>query len=319
MSGYVTRIAPSPSGYFHIGTARTAYHNWLAARATGGKFILRIDDTNQALSDRKYVDVIADAMSWLGLDHDFTFTQNSRLDRYRQVADDLLHDGKAVRVDGGAVALSPSCSCHVPASWSDSLVKTVHASDDDRRKALGTVLLRGDGTPTYHFATVVDDHDYGVNYVIRGQDHISNTLRQVTIYHCLGWDRTVPLYAHVGLIHKDGKKMSKRDGAASLLSYRDQSYDPDAMLNYLLRLGWGPRVDDRTANHIPRDRALQLFFTGGQLRPARANFDQAKLDWYDRLHKAMKKRTAADDFRRKPSGEATVGSGDGEGPAMGAG
>src|SRR5262249_44958634 len=99
---------------------------------------------------------------------------------------------------------------------------------------------RGDGTPTYHFATVVDDHDFGVDFVIRGQDHVSNTLRQITLYNCLGWDGSVPRYAHVGLIHQGGKKLSKRDGAASLLAYRDRGYAPDAVLNYLLRLGWGP-------------------------------------------------------------------------------
>jgi glutamyl-tRNA synthetase len=291
MSGYVTRIAPSPSGHFHVGTARTAYHNWLAARASGGRFLLRIDDTNDALSNQKFVDVIYHALNWLDLDHDGTFRQSGRLDRYRQVADALVRSGNAVVTDGGAVALS-AARCHVPSSWVDSVVGKVHASDDDRRQALSTVLLRRDGTPTYHLATVVDDHDFGVNYVLRGQDHVSNTLRQVAIYHSLGWDQAVPLYAHVGLIHKDGKKLSKRDGAASLLDYRDRGYDPDAVLNYLLRLGWGPTVDDRSASFIPRDRALALFLGGGKLRSSRANFDQAKLDWYDRKYKAVKNRAS---------------------------
>lgn len=290
MSGFVTRIAPSPSGSFHIGTARTAYQNWLAARASGGRFILRIDDTDAARSDKKYVDVVYDAMRWLALDFDITFRQTDRLDRYRQVADDLLRAGRAVTLDGGAVGLSPSCLCYVPDSWNDSLVGAIRANDLDRRQALNTVLMRGNGTPTYQFATVIDDYDYGVNYIIRGQDHVSNTLRQLTIYRCLGWDQSVPLYSHVGLIHKDGKKMSKRDGGASLLGYRDQGVDPDAMLNYLLRLGWGPRVDDRSANYISRDRALGLFLTGGSLRPSRSNFDQAKMDWYDRKYKAMKRK-----------------------------
>src|SRR5262249_47312870 len=151
----------------------------------------------------------------------------------------------------------------------------------------GAVLLRGDGAPTYHLATVVDDHDFGVNLVIRGQDHVPNTLRQITVYNCLGWGQAVPRYAHVGLIHQDGKKLSKRDGAASLLTYRDRGYDPDAVLNYLLRLGWGPSVDDRSANTIPRDRAVRLFFSGGKLRPGRSAFDQVKLDWYDRKYKAL--------------------------------
>jgi glutamyl-tRNA synthetase len=287
MAGQVTRIAPSPSGLFHIGTARTAYHNWLAARASGGRFLLRIDDTNDALSDQRFVDVIYDAMSWLGLDHDGTFRQSSRLDRHRQVADDLVRSGKAVVTDGGAVALS-AAHCDVPSSWVDSVLGKVHARDDDRRQALSTILLRRDGSPTYHLATVVDDHDFGVNHVIRGQDHVPNTLRQLAIYHSLGWGQAVPLYAHVGLIHKDGKKLSKRDGAASLLDHRDRGYDPDAMLNYLLRLGWGPTVDDRSASFLPQGQGLgavprrrQAALQQGQLRPGEAGLVRPEVQGHE--------------------------------------
>lgn len=281
-----TRIAPSPSGLFHIGTARTAYHNWLAARASGGKFLVRIDDTNAEKSDDKFVDVIYDALGWLGLDHDATFRQSSRLDRYREVIRELRDKGHAITMEGGAVAL---CAPVVPSSIFDVIIGHMKVSKDDEEKCDRMILMRSDGTPTYQFATVVDDHDSDINYIIRGQDHVSNTPRQVAIYRTLGWN--VPHYAHVGLIHKDGKKMSKSDGAASILDYREKGYDPDAMLNYLLRLGWGPYVDDKAANYIPRGRALELFFTGGKLRPAASNFDQAKLDSLNRKYKAIKEKS----------------------------
>lgn len=280
-----TRIAPSPSGLFHIGTARTAYHNWLAARASGGRFLVRIDDTNAEKSHQEYVDLIYDALGWLGLDYDATFRQSDRLDRYREVIRELRDKGRVMEVDGGAVALHKPV---VPEVFYDAILGNVRVSQEDADKCDGMILVRSDGIPTYQFATVVDDHDSDINYVIRGQDHVSNTPRQVAIYRTLGWD--VPIYAHVGLIHKDGKKMSKSDGAASILDYRDKGYDPDAMLNYLLRLGWGPYVDDKSANFIPRERALELFFDGGKLRASSANFDQAKLDSLNRKYKALKER-----------------------------
>jgi len=284
--GLTTRIAPSPSGMFHIGTARTAYHNWLAARVSGGKFIVRIDDTNNALTDQKYIDLIYEALDWLGLDYDQTFRQSERLTRYKEVAEQLLARRKAETLDNGAIALKDAS---VPDAFYDEAINGwVKISKEDQDDAEGTILMRADGTPTYHFATVVDDNDCNVNFVIRGQDHVSNTPRQLAIYRAMSW--RWPLYAHVGLIHKDKKKLSKRDGAASLLEYRDKGYDPDAILNYLLRLGWGPHVDDKNANYITRERALKMFFAEGKMRPSSANFDQAKLDWLDRKYKANKKK-----------------------------
>lgn len=276
-----TRIAPSPSGMFHIGTARTAYHNWLAAKASGGKFMVRIDDTNAEKSHQEYVDLIYDAMKWLGLDYDFTFRQSDRLDRYKEVIQELRDKGHAINCDGAVILWSPD----VPTNFFDNILGIVKVSNDDAEKCDRMILVRSDGMPTYQFATVVDDHDYDINYIIRGQDHVSNTPRQVAIYRTLGWQ--VPVYAHVGLIHKDKKKMSKSDGAASLLDYRDKGYSPDAILNYLLRLGWGPYVDDKSANYIPRDRAIQMFFEGGKLRPASSNYDAVKLDSLDRKYKAL--------------------------------
>lgn len=175
-----------------------------------------------------------------------------------------------------------------PETWYDSIIGWVPVSTEDQEKCDVLIIVRSDGMPTYHFANVVDDHDYEVNFVIRSQDHVSNTPRQIAIYRSLGWK--VPIHAHVGLIHKDKKKLSKSDGDASLLDYREKGYNPDAMLNYLLRLGWGPNVYDKTANYITRDRAIQMFFADGKLRAASSNFDQMKLDWLNRKYKAIKEK-----------------------------
>jgi glutamyl-tRNA synthetase len=251
-----TRIAPSPSGYFHLGTARTAYFNWLAARASGGQFILRIDDTNTAKSQDQYVDVVYKAMDYLGLDYDLTFKQSDRLDRYKQVIDKLVADDKAYHADG-AVFLKHTL---VQQSFVDGASRsTIPVTKLDLDFIKDMVLMKSDGMPTYHFANVVDDIDYDINFVIRGNDHTNNTLKQIAIYEALG--ATVPKYAHIGLLCdlKTGKKLSKSDGAKSLLDYQADGIDADAMNNFLLRLGWGPKVDDKTTAMLPRDRALQLF------------------------------------------------------------
>lgn len=283
-----TRIAPSPTGDMHIGTARTAYFNWLAARATGGIFTLRIDDTDLARSDSKFSQVILDTMAWLGLTYDNLFYQSQRFTSYRIVADDLLSSGMAVK-DGDAIILMPKA---LPDSWNDDLAgKVVISGDDKSGMAKGIVLIKSDGSPTYHFASVVDDIDMDINFVIRGADHITNTSRQVAIYHALG--KPLPRYAHVGLIHKDGKKLSKRDGAASMLAYRDQGIDPDAMLNFMARLGWGPTVDDKTTAILPRERMIDLFLSGGKMKGSSANMDPVKLASFDRKYKGRKKEISA--------------------------
>lgn len=283
---YNTRIAPSPSGYFHLGTARTAYFNWLAARASGGKFILRIDDTNTAKSQDQFVDVIYAAMDYLGLDFDLTFKQSDRLDRYKQVIDKLVADDKAYHADG-AVFLKHTL---VQQSFTDSASGSpipVTKLDLDFIKDM--VLMKSDGMPTYHFANVVDDIDYDINFVIRGNDHTNNTLKQIAIYEAIGG--VVPKYAHIGLLCdlKTGKKLSKSDGAKSLLDYQADGIDADAMNNFLLRLGWGPKVDDKTTATLPRDRALQLFLDGGNLRGVHSKVDFQKLASYDKKYKAQKR------------------------------
>jgi glutamyl-tRNA synthetase len=279
-----TRIAPSPSGDMHIGTARTAYFNWLAAKASGGKFILRIDDTNQDKIDQKYVDVITETMDWLGLTYDSIHFQSQRFDIYKSAAQSLVDNGKAKVLDNGAIALTEIV---MPEFWKDEVAGNVAVSNDDREKVKDLILLRGDGSPTYHFASVFDDADLDVNFILRGVDHISNTARQIAIFNAIG--KPVPKFAHVGLIHSDGKKMSKSDGAASMLSYREKGYDPDAMLNFLLRMGWGPRIDDKTTKIINKDRAVEMFLTQGSLRGAPSGMDVMKLDSFDRKYKAIKK------------------------------
>lgn len=285
MQAEITRIAPSPTGLMHLGTARTAYFNWLAARSSGGRFILRIDDTDAARNDEAAVAVIDDGLAWLGLDHDERFRQSERRAAYSAAADRLLAEGRAYRADNGAVLLSPGFD----SSWTAHGGKVMTPTEKESALADDQVLIRGDGAPVYHFASVVDDAEKGITLIIRGADHISNTFRQASIFRALGAEP--PRFAHVGLITQGGKKMSKRDGAASLLSYRDAGYDPDAVLNALLRMGWGPSVDDKSAAVLPRERALDLFLTGGKMKSSSAGFDQAKLDWFDRKYKTEKDRS----------------------------
>lgn len=297
---YVTRIAPSPTGMFHLGTARTAYYAWLAARASGGRFILRIDDTDVARNDPAYVDVIYDAMNWLGLDHDDLYFQSKRGDIYALALAHLM-DADLAYADDGAIKLR--LPPNLPSTWTDSIKGPINISDHDRKLIDGLVLVRSDGSPTYHFASVVDDIDMKINYVIRGTDHIGNAPKHVAIHAALraaGYmlpDTAVPLYAHVGLIDimkDDGTgaikrtKMSKRDDSASLLKYRDAGYDSSAMLDYLMRIGWAHTEHDyqKRVPFIDRDEALAVFLTKGKMRSAPSLFDPAYLAKSDRRVKA---------------------------------
>jgi glutamyl-tRNA synthetase len=285
MTALNTRIAPSPSGYFHLGTARTAYFNWLAARATGGNFILRIDDTNTSTSQDQFVDLIYRAMDYLKLDHDITFKQSGRLDRYNRVIDLLIAAGKAYRADG-AVFLRHDLQQQY---FTDlALRTTINVTKLDLDFIKDMVLMKSDGMPTYHFANVVDDIDFDVNLILRGNDHTNNTLKQIALYEAIG--APVPQYAHIGLLcdMATGKKLSKSDGAKSLMDFKADGIDPDAMCNFLLRLGWGPKVDDKSTSLLPRDRALQLFLDGGNLRGSHSKVDFAMLASFDKKYKARK-------------------------------
>jgi glutamyl/glutaminyl-tRNA synthetase len=297
-----TRIAPSPTGDMHIGTARTAYFNWLAARSTGGKFILRIDDTDTERSKPEYTDIILKTMDWLGLDYDPPYTipsapflrQSEKFDAYQLHAKNMLKNDFAYEYNG-SIMLKLGDRKNLPDFWYDEIAGEIPITKHDRDITDGICLIRANGTATYNFASVIDDMNHDINYIIRGVDHTSNTSKQVIIWHILSemyqtisWRSDFPKFAHIGLIHHNKTKLSKRDGAASMLYYREKGYDPDAMLNFLARLGWGPKTDDKTTAMLPRERMLELFMTGGNLKNSTANMDLAKLEAYDRKYKAKK-------------------------------
>lgn len=275
---YNTRIAPSPTGNMHIGTARTAYFNWLAARSTGGKFYLRIDDTDIKRNRPEYTQLIIDIMDWLKLDYDEIVYQSSRFDRYKSLAIDFIERGKAQHIDG-AICLKPDVK---PEKWYEDTIGWIKITDDDLDNVKDMVLIKSDGSPAYNWASVVDDIDYNINFVIRGIDHLTNTSKQVVLYNMLGAE--LPRYSHVSLIGNGGKPLSKRDGAASVLTYKD--YNPEALLNFLVRMGWGPRVDDKTTKTLPRERMLELFLSGGKMRNSFSNFDLDKLNSFNRKYNA---------------------------------
>jgi len=300
----VTRFAPSPTGYLHIGGARTALFNWLYARGRGGKFLLRIEDTDRARSTPEATAAIFEGLRWLGLDWDGEpLSQFSRLARHGEVAEEMVARGGAYRcyatkeeVDAArekAVAekrphgfVSPWRDAD-PASAPDApFVIRLKAPRDGETvvddAVQGTVrwgndqlddlvLLRSDGVPTYMLAVVVDDHDMGVTHVIRGDDHLTNAARQSLIYRAMGWK--VPVFAHIPLIHgPDGAKLSKRHGALGVEAYRDMGYLPAAMRNYLARLGWG-HGDDEYFD----DAQAQAWFDLPAIGKAPARLDFAKL------------------------------------------
>jgi len=266
----VTRFAPSPTGFLHIGGARTALFNWLYARHQGGRFLLRIEDTDKARSTQAAIDAILDGMRWLGLDWDGeTHFQSEFAARHAEVAHDLLASGHAYRCWMSAEELAAQREAaqaerrpfRIRSPWRDRdeirnepfVVRLKAPTEgetiiDDRVQGRVTVqnseiddfvLLRSDGSPTYMLAVVVDDHDMGVTHVIRGDDHLNNAFRQLAIIRAMGWPE--PVYGHVPLIHgQDGAKLSKRHGALGVDTYRDElGILPEALFNYLLRLGWG--------------------------------------------------------------------------------
>jgi len=283
----VTRFAPSPTGFLHIGGARTALFNWLFARHHGGKFLLRIEDTDKARSTTEAIDAILDGMRWLGLDWDgHEYYQSQFWSRHADIAHRLLERGAAYRCYMTQEELAAQREAaqrerkpfRINSPWRDVIepqgdkpfvirLKAPREGEtviDDEVQGRVTVqnaelddfiLLRSDGTPTYMLAVVVDDHDMGVTHVIRGDDHLNNAFRQLAIIRAMGWPE--PTYAHVPLIHgADGAKLSKRHGALGVDSYRDElGLLPEAVVNYLLRLGWGHGDDEI----ISREQAIQWF------------------------------------------------------------
>ncbi len=300
-----TRFAPSPTGLLHIGGARTALFNYLFARHHGGSFLLRIEDTDRERSTQHAVDVILQGLDWLGLTPDEPpVFQSARAARHAEVAHELLArglayrcyataeelramrerataEGRAPRYDGSwrdrdpadaPAGQAPAIRLRVPHDGEtivndlvQGTVRVANAELDDM------IILRSDGSPTYLHAVVVDDHDMAISHVIRGDDHLTNTFRQVQIYKAMGWD--TPHFAHIPLIHgADGAKLSKRHGAVSVLEFDAQGFLPEAVCNYLLRLGWG----HGDAEILSRDEAIKLFDLDGVGRAA-SRMDYAKL------------------------------------------
>lgn len=280
-----TRITPSPSGPIHIGNIRTAYFNWLIARSTGGQFILRIDDTDKARSERKFVDLILETMDWLKLDYDKLVCQSDRFNLYQTHAQNLIKSGWAKEKDG-AIVLDLFQTNDLPKQWKDEIIGIVPITEDNIKTAHNSILIKSDGTPSYNFATVIDDADLNINYICRGSDHLTNTAKQVILFSIMGYK--LPLFAHVGLIGMNGKLLSKRDGASSVLYYREKGYEPEAVLNFVARLGWGPTKDDKTTALLPKERMLELFLAGGKMKSSLANMDLVKLDSFDRKYKGRK-------------------------------
>jgi glutamyl-tRNA synthetase len=302
----VTRFAPSPTGFLHIGGARTALFNYLFARHHGGQFRLRIEDTDRARSTPEAIDAILEGLAWLGLDHDGEVVyQFARAARHAEVVAQLLRDGTAYRCFATADELdamraqqkadglpqrydgrwrdrdpaeAPPASPFVvrlraPQSGETSIIDLVQGKVTVQNEQLDDmVLLRSDGTPTYMLAVVVDDHDMGVTHVIRGDDHLNNAFRQLQLIHACGW--SAPVYAHIPLIHgPDGAKLSKRHGALAVGEYAHLGYLPEAMENALLRLGWAHGDDEI----ISRAQATSWFDLAHVGRAA-ARFDIKKLD-----------------------------------------
>jgi glutamyl-tRNA synthetase len=294
-----TRIAPSPTGFFHLGTARVAYHNWLMARATGGQFLVRIDDTDDSRNKSDYVDLIYQSLDWLGIDFDSTFTQSSRFSHHKDVAQLLLDKGYAQR-DGDAIRLK---SDFVLSSWTDMNNDTVKISDKDIDFAKNQVLIKSDGNPIYHFASIVDDVDSNINLIMRGADHISNTSKQLFILKALsdiGYkdaDMNQFYFCHVGLIMvqdlntKKMVKLSKRDNRASLMHYKDTGYLPQSVLNAVLKLGWAHSDAnfDRTNPLVDKDDAIKHILQGN-FKSKNASFDLDKMNSLDKKYKNLTRK-----------------------------
>lgn len=280
-----TRIAPSPTGFFHIGTARTAYFNYLFAKSQGGEFLLRIDDTDVVRNKDEYTALIFSTLEKLGLDHDQSFHQSSRINRYKEVAQNLLNSGKAIVVDGVICSDYDLNGNGLTTEWNDEIIGSVACSKQDNIISSQITLMKADGNPTYNFATVVDDIDSGITDIIRGSDHISNTLRQIFIYKLLG--AIPPKFHHIGLLTQKGKKISKRDPGSDLKDY--WQYDTRAILNYILKLGWNlpdPNIDQKLPL-IDKQQAIELFMQG-KMRAANSNVDINKLIWLDKKYARLK-------------------------------
>ena len=336
-----TRFAPSPTGLLHIGSARSALFNYLFSRHHGGEYLLRIEDTDKERSTAAFTQAILDGLAWLGLSPDeppvFQSTREARhaevaramlanghayycyctADELREMRERAVAEGRPPRYDGrwrdrdpaeAPPGIPPVIRLKAPREGETVVhdliqgqVRVANTELDDM------IILRSDGTPTYLHAVVVDDHDMGITHVIRGDDHLTNTFRQIQVYNAMGWD--LPSFAHMPLIHgADGAKLSKRHGAVNLLDFRDQGFLPEAVFNYLLRLGWG----HGDAEILDREEAIRLFDLDGVGRSA-SRMDYTKLTqlngvWLrraddDRLTREVVERLAAAGLDAAPAAE----------------
>lgn len=288
------RFAPSPTGFLHIGSARTALFNWLYARHIGGEFILRIEDTDLERSKQEFLDEILDSLKWLGLDWDGELTfQSKRLDMYRKSAKQLLDKGLAYEAEGeirdkdGNVTkdskriTQKAVIFKVPQGKAIRINDLVHGPIDiDSGTIKDQVMIKSDGFPTYNFACVIDDADMGITHVIRGDDHISNTPKQILFYEAFGFKQ--PEFAHVPLIlGKDKSRMSKRHGATSIGEYKQAGYLPQAMVNFIALLGWAPGADPHTGagREVISIKEMIQEFDIKNVKSVNAVFDIEKLNW----------------------------------------
>jgi len=264
----VVRFAPAPTGFLHIGGARTCLFNWLYARNTGGKFILRIEDTNKSKFEQRFLDEILESLKWLGLDWDDIYYQSERFDLYRDHAQKLLDSGKAYKEGDAIIYKVPQ---NIQVRFFDVLRGEI-AIDTEYVK--DQVLIKSDGSPAYNFCCVVDDALMGITHIIRGDDHIANTPKQIILYEAMGFK--LPKFIHIPMIHgEDGSKMSKRHGATAITEYRNQGFLPDALVNYLALLGWNPG----TNKEIFRLDQLIKEFSLKRVNKAAAIFDTNRLSW----------------------------------------
>lgn len=301
-----TRFAPSPTGFLHVGGARTALFSWLYARHCGGRFVLRIEDTDRERSTQPAIDAIIESMKWLNLNwEEGPFYQTKRFDRYKEVIEQLLKEGKAykcycskerlekMRADQMAAGLKPRYDGHCREDHcehgADEPYVVRFRNPDDGVVAFDDVvkghvefknselddfiIQRSDGTPTYNFCVVVDDWDMGITHVIRGDDHVNNTPRQINLYKALG--APVPVFCHLAMIlGDDGTKLSKRHGAVSVMQYREDGYLPEALINYLVRLGWSHGDQEI----FSREEMIDLF-TLEAITKSASGFNTKKLEW----------------------------------------
>jgi len=293
-----TRFAPSPTGYLHVGGARTALFSWLYARRHGGRFVLRIEDTDRERSTEESVNAILEGMTWLGLEYDegpfyqthllergLAYRCNCSKERLDKLREQQLAAKQKPRYDG-------HCRDHAVSADEPHVIRFRNPVDgevvfDDlirgpirvaNTELDDLIIRRSDGSPTYNLTVVVDDHDMGISHVIRGDDHINNTPRQINLYRALGWD--VPRFAHVPMIlGEDGSRLSKRHGAVSVMQYKEQGYLPEALLNYLVRLGWSHGDQEI----FSLDEMIELFDLENVNR-APSTFNTAKLDWLNQQY-----------------------------------